>query len=113
MDEKIQEDWLDVRLREEAPYIDDAGFTARVVQQLPAPRPRHSFRAIILVCLTLLGSMLTYVLSGGGKFIGAGIDRVVALPVLWILVLALVSGLVLTSLATAAAVARLRSDPLR
>ena len=36
MDEKLQEDWLDARLRDEAPYIDDAGFTARVVQKLPA-----------------------------------------------------------------------------
>jgi len=112
MDEKIQEDWLDARLREEAPYIDDAGFTAKVVQQLPPPRPRRSFRAAILVCLTLLGSGLTYVLSGGGKFINTGIDRVVSLPVLWIFVLALVCSVVLTSLATAAAVAKLRNEPL-
>ena len=39
MDEQLQEDWLDRRLREEMPYIDDAGFTARVVQKLPAAGP--------------------------------------------------------------------------
>ena len=36
MDNQFQEDWLDTRLREEAPYIDDDGFTAKVIQQLPA-----------------------------------------------------------------------------
>jgi hypothetical protein len=29
---------LDARLRDETPYIDDAGFTARVMQQLPRRR---------------------------------------------------------------------------
>jgi hypothetical protein len=113
MDENLQEDWLDARLRDEAPYIDDGGFTAKVVQRLPASqRPRRSFRAIILLCLTLLGSVVTYVVSGGGKFIGTGIDRVAALPVLWILVLAIACSLVLTSLATAAAFAKTREETL-
>lgn len=112
MDEQLQEDGLDAQLRDAAPYIDDAGFTARVIQQLPAARPRRSFRAIILVCLTLAGSFLTYFLSGGGKFIGTGIDRVIALPVLWILILALTCSVVLTSIATAAALSRVRNEPL-
>ena len=110
MDEKLQEDWLEARLRDEAPYIDDAGFTARVMQQLPASRPRYSFRNILLVCLTLLGSVLTYIASGGGKFIGTGIDRVASLPMLWILTLALVCSIVFSSIASAAAVARIRSE---
>ncbi len=38
MNEIKQEDWLDRQLREAAPYIDDEGFTARVLQQLPPPR---------------------------------------------------------------------------
>ena len=38
MNEVKEEDWLDRQLREAAPYIDDKGFTARVLQQLPAPR---------------------------------------------------------------------------
>lgn len=110
MDEKLQEDWLEARLRDEAPYIDDAGFTARVMQQLPASRPRYSFRNILLVCLTLLGSVLTYIASSGGKFIGTGIDRVASLPMLWILTLALVCSIVFSSIATAAAVSRIRSE---
>ena len=52
MDEQIQEDWLDARLRTEAPYIDDAGFSARVVAQLPVRRARSSLRAIILLGAT-------------------------------------------------------------
>ena len=110
MDEKLQEDWLDARLRDEAPYIDDAGFTARVMQQLPASRPRYSFRNILLVCLTLLGSVLTYIVSGGGKFIGTGIDRVASLPMLWILDSRACLQYCLYSIATAAAVARIRSE---
>ena len=113
MDENRQEDWLDARLRDEAPYIDDGGFTATVVQRLPvSQRPRRSFRAIIILCLTLLGSVTTYVVSGGGKFIGTGIDRVAALPVLWILILAIACSLVLTSIATAAAFSNTREKPL-
>jgi hypothetical protein len=110
MDENLQEDWLDARLRDEAPYIDDAGFTARVMQRLPAPRPRYSFRNVLLVCLTLLGSVLTYVASSGGKFIGTGIDTIASLPILWILTLALVCSVVFSSIATAAAVARIRNE---
>jgi hypothetical protein len=112
MDEKFQEDWLDVRLRDEAPYIDDAGFTARVTQHLPPRHAPRSFRGLMLVCLTLLGSIITYVVSGGGKFIGAGIDRVVGLPLLWIVALAIACSLVLTSVATMAAFAKTREEPL-
>ena len=53
MDEKLQEDWLDARLREEAPYIDDAGFTSRVVHKLPARQVRRSYRAIIMIGITV------------------------------------------------------------
>src|SRR5437762_1503583 len=45
-----QEDWLDRELREAAPYIDDDGFTVRVLQQLPAPRRSHDLlRSVILL----------------------------------------------------------------
>jgi hypothetical protein len=41
MDEKNREDWLDQQLREAAPYIDDDGFTARVLQKLPVVRSQR------------------------------------------------------------------------
>ena len=112
MDEKIQEDWLDTRLRDEAPYIDDAGFTAQVIQRLPAQRSRRSFRGLILFSITLLGSIMTYIVSGGGKFIGVGIDRIAALPLLWILALGISCSIVLTSIATAAAFANMHEERL-
>jgi len=50
MEQVNQEDWLDGELREAAPYIDDEGFTARVLQQLPPPRRSHDLlRAVILL----------------------------------------------------------------
>jgi hypothetical protein len=94
MDEKQQEDSLDRQLREVAPYIDDKGFTARVLQQLPPPRRgRDSLRAVILLGITLLASALAYVLSDGGRFLVVAMARLTALPTLWLLALAFGSGL--------------------
>jgi hypothetical protein len=86
MDENLQEDWLDAKLRDEAAYIDDGGFTAHVVRKLPAHRVRHSLRAVILVGLTLVASVIAYVLSGGGWFIAEGVTRfaLLPLPVIWL-----------------------------
>ncbi len=86
MDENLQDDWLDARLRDEAAYIDDGGFTARVVQKLPTHRVRHSLRAVILLGVTLVASAITYLLSGGGWFIAEGVTRfaLLPLPVIWL-----------------------------
>ena len=81
MDEIKQEDWLDRQLREAAPYIDDEGFTARVLQQLPPPRnARRSFRGAILLTITLLASVLAYLLSDGGRFLVVEATRLTTLP---------------------------------
>jgi len=82
MDEQLQEDWLDRRLRDEMPYIDDAGFTARVVQKLPAPQRQRSFRALILITVTLLASGLTYLASDGGRFLVVAAYRFASMPLL-------------------------------
>jgi len=86
MDENLQEDWLDAKLRDEAAYIDDRGFTANVVRKLPARPVRHSLRAVILIGLTLVASAMAYVLSGGGWFIAEGVTRfaLLPLPVIWL-----------------------------
>jgi anti-sigma factor RsiW len=86
MDESLQEDCLDARLREEAAYIDDGGFTLRVVRKLPAHRVRHSLRAVILLGVTLVASAIAYLLSGGGWFIAEGVTRfaLLPLPVIWL-----------------------------
>ena len=86
MDENLQEDWIDARLRDDVPYIDDGGFTARVVQKLPAQRVRHSLRAVILLGVTLAASAIAYLLSGGESFIAEGVARfaLLPLPVIWL-----------------------------
>ena len=89
MDKQLQEDWLDARLREEMPYIDDEGFTARVVQKLPAARPR-SFRAAILIGLTVVASVIAYLLSDGGRFLVVEAYRLMSIPHLLINVIAIV-----------------------
>lgn len=102
-----EEDWLDRELREAAPYIDDQGFTARVLQQLPPPRRSHDLlRAAILLGMTLLASVLAYFVSGGGRFVSVTIERLAALPALWVLVLALASGLVIAAAGAIAAISK-------
>ena len=109
MEQVNQEDWLDKELREAAPYIDDAGFTARVLQQLPSPRrSRDLLRAAILLGMTLLASVLAYVVSGGGRFVSVTIERLAALPALWVFVLALASSLVVAAVGATAAISRER-----
>jgi len=109
MEQVNQEDWLDKELREAAPYIDDAGFTARVLQQLPPPRrTRDLLRAAILLGMTLLASVLAYVVSGGGRFVSVTIERLAALPALWVFVLALASSLLVAAVGATAAISRER-----
>jgi hypothetical protein len=110
MNQVNQEDWLDRELREAAPYIDDEGFTVRVLQQLPPPRRSHDLlRAAILLGMTFLASVLAYVVSGGGRFVGITLERLAALPALWIFVLALASGLLIAAAGATAAISRDRA----
>jgi hypothetical protein len=102
-----QEDWLDRELREAAPYLDDEGFTARVLQQLPPPRRGHDLlRAAILLGMTFLASVLAYVVSGGGRFVSITLERLAALPALWVFVLALASSLVVAAAGAVAAISK-------
>lgn len=95
MDENFQEDWLDTRLRDEAAYIDDAGFTKGVVQKLPARPVRYAVRAVILLSVTV-ASVIAYLLSGGGWFLAEEVTRFarLPLPVIW-LCAAIATGLVM------------------
>jgi len=111
MEQVNQEDWLDRELREAAPYIDDQGFTARVLQELPAPRRGHDLlRAVILLGMTFLASVLAYVVSGGGRFVSVTLERLAALPALWVFVLALASGLMIAAVGATAAISQGRAS---
>ena len=106
MENNLEEDLLDARLREEAAYIDDAGFTARVVQKLPAHRVRHSLRAVILLGVTLVASVIAYRLSGGGWFIAEGVTRIALLPLPFIWLCAAGATVLVMAGGLAAAVSR-------
>jgi len=96
----IDDETLDRQLREAVPYIDDEGFTARVMARLPAARrePRW-LRAMILLGLTVLGSGIAYLLSGGGRFVREGILQLSSFPIWLLLVFAFGCGLVIGAFA--------------
>ena len=90
----ISDEMLDRQLAEAAPYIEDDGFTARVLRQLPQPLRRTEFlRSFILVAMSALASALTYVLSDGGRFILVEMFKLSTIPTLWVVVFALAAGM--------------------
>ena len=94
MNEQIEQDWLDRKLQEAAPYIEDDGFTAGVLQQLPTPQLRWQFlRPLILVGMSAFASALTYVLSDGGRFLLVEMFKLTTIPTLWVVAFALASGM--------------------
>ncbi len=109
MNETSHEDLLDRQLREAAPYIDDAGFTAGVLAQLPVPQQKRvSMRGVILLGLTLLGSALAYVLSDGGHFIAVTLTRLMLLPTTMLLLVAVGSCMLVTSVGLVTAISKSR-----
>ena len=108
MDKQLQEDWLDRHLREGMPYIDDAGFTARVVQKLPAPVSRQSWRAAILISVTLVASFVTYLASDGGRFLIVAFYRFASMPLVFISLVAICATVIATAVAAGAALAQAR-----
>jgi hypothetical protein len=96
----IDDETLDRRLREAVPYIDDEGFTARVMSSLPVARREPQWlRAMILVGLTALGSAVAYLVSGGGRFVRDGMLQLSSFPIWLLLVFAFGSGLVIGAFA--------------
>ena len=101
----IDDETLDRQLREAALYIDDEGFTARVMARLPAARREPQWlRAMILLGLTLLGSGIAYLLSGGGRFVREGMIQLSDFPIWLLLVFAFGCGLVVGAFAVIVAV---------
>lgn len=110
MDIQPEDNWLDQRLREEMAYIDDDGFTARVVRNLPAPRRQHSFRALILISITLLASLVSYLASDGGRFLVEAGYRLASMPLILISLVAICATLVMTAVAAGAALSHVRAQ---
>ena len=108
MDEKIQEDSLDARLRDDAPYIDDAGFTSRVVQKLPARQVRRSYRVFLLLGITLAACLAAFWLAGGTSFAIDTYANMAMMPVTWMWVTAAAAAIVVMAGGLAAALSRSR-----
>ncbi len=108
MGEELQEDWLDARLREEAVYIDDDGFTGRVMQQLPARHQSRSLRAVILLAVTLVACIVAYLVSGQGMFLTQTAEFLVAMPLATVCAIAGACALLVTAVGASAAFAKAR-----
>ena len=108
MDEKLQEDWLDARLRDEAPYIDNAGFTSRVVQKLPARQVRRSYRAFMLLGITLAACLMAFWFVGGTSFAIDAYANVAMMPVMWMWICAAAAAILVMAGGLAAALSRSR-----
>lgn len=107
MEQSNDIDVLDRQLRDAAPYIDDAGFTRKVLQQLPARRPSlQRFRATILLGATLVASLIAYLLSDGGRFISDGVVRMARMSPLMILLIAGIVGALVMGVGVVAAVSK-------
>jgi len=95
----IDDQTLDRQLREAVPYIDDDGFTARVMARLPAARREPQWlRAVIVLGLALLGAVAAYVI-GGGHVVREGIIEFANFPIWLLLVFAFGCGLVIGAFA--------------
>ena len=103
------DDLLDARLRDETPYIDDAGFTARVMQQLPHRRFSWSAqRAFIIFAATIVSVVIAYFASGEGMFVHDAFARMSGLKPLQLLLLILACGTGMTIAGLWAALTRTR-----
>jgi hypothetical protein len=94
----IDDETLDRQLRDAVPYINDDGFTARVIARLPeAQREPQWLRAMIVLGLALLGTGVAYLLSGG--VIRQGLIQMTDFPIWLLLVFAFGCGLVVGAFA--------------
>ena len=94
----IDDETLDRQLREAVPYINDDGFTSRVIARLPAARREPQWlRAMIVLGLALLGTGIAYLLSGG--VIREGLVQMADFPIWLLLVFAFGCGLVVGAFA--------------
>jgi hypothetical protein len=94
----IDDETLDRQLRDAVPYINDDGFTARVIATLPAAqREPRWLRAMIVLGLALLGTGVAYLLSGG--VIRQGLIQMTDFPIWLLLIFAFGCGLVVGAFA--------------
>jgi hypothetical protein len=96
----MDDESLDRQLREAAPYVNDDGFTARVMAKLPAARREAQWlRAMIVLGLALIGTGMAYFFSGGSTLVRQGMVQMADFPIWLLLVFAFGCGLVVGAFA--------------
>src|SRR5258707_15779489 len=96
----IDDETLDRQLGEAVPYLNDDGFTARVIARLPATRAEPRWlRAMIGVGLALIGTGMAYFRSGGGSLVRQGLVQMAHFAIWPLLVVAVGCGLVICAFA--------------
>ena len=91
------DDLLDARLRDEAPYIDDAGFTTRVMKQLPRRRLSwNKQRAVVIFIATIVSVVVAYFASGEGLFVHDAFARISGLQPLQLFLVIVACGITMT-----------------
>jgi hypothetical protein len=103
-----QEDWLDAKLRDEMPYIDDDGFTSRVAQQLPVRRHSTKARSAILLSFSIVAAVVAYAIAGGSSFVMDVVSWFAVKPLAALYIITIASGLLVTAAAVYLALSRSR-----
>jgi hypothetical protein len=109
MNEQLQEDWLDAKLRDDMPYIDDDGFTSRVSQQLPVRRRKTSpARSAVLLVVSLMAVVVAFAVAGGTGFLLDVVGWFAVMPSSLLFAVVIGCGLLVTALGLYAAINRSR-----
>jgi hypothetical protein len=109
MDAQLQdEDWLDAKLRDEMPYIDDDGFTSRVSQELPVRRRSPKMRSAFLLSVSVVAAVIAYVVAGGGSFVMDVLGWFAVMPLSLLYIITIGCGLLVTAVGVFLAVSRSR-----
>lgn len=103
-----ESDELDARLRDDLPYVDDEGFTARVMQQLPVRRLRSRARPVLLTLVGVVGVLIAYGLAGGAGFLMDLLGWFAVMPLSVLYAVAIFFGLVVMGFGVLAAMSRAR-----
>ena len=103
-----EEDWLDAKLRDEMPYIDDDGFTSRVAHQLPVRRRSTKVRSAILLSMSVVAAVIAYAVAGGSSFVLDVVGWFAVKPLAALYVITIACGLLVTTLAVFFGISRSR-----
>jgi hypothetical protein len=71
-----EKDWLDAILEQKEEEVDDLGFSARVMENLPKRTVSHKLRSLVVLGFTLVSCLLTFFVLPGGDYLWNTISEV-------------------------------------